>query len=251
MTFAFSAIGTHWVIETEARLEDELRRRILERIERFDATYSRFRPDSLISDVAGAARGGRFEFPADSIALFDLYDRLAAATAGAVDPLVGRDLELLGYDAGYSLTPAPRLAGPHRSSWSQDLERDGSTVVTRRPLVIDVGAAGKGYLVDLIARLLRSWNIKRFVVDGSGDILHAGDAAIRIGLEHPLDPSRVIGVAELQNAALCESATEPARVGGRRRALRLMRHAHSTACPPGGSPGTPLTGPRWIVRLRA
>jgi FAD:protein FMN transferase len=97
--FTFSAIGTRWEIETEARLDDGVRRRILERIEAFDAMYSRFRPDSLVSRVAAAARGGRFEFPDDSIALFDLYDRLAAATGGAVDPLVRRDLELLGYDA--------------------------------------------------------------------------------------------------------------------------------------------------------
>jgi hypothetical protein len=33
---------------------------ILERTRRFDATYSRFRPDSLVSRVAAAANGGRF-----------------------------------------------------------------------------------------------------------------------------------------------------------------------------------------------
>ena len=50
--------------------------------------------------------------------MFDLYDRLVAATDGAVDPLVGRQLELLGYDPTYSLTPAPDsdrpLAAPGR-----------------------------------------------------------------------------------------------------------------------------------------
>ena len=51
--------------------------------------------------------------------MFDLYDRLVAATNGAVDPLVGRQLELLGYDPAYSLTPAPDsdrpLAAPGRT----------------------------------------------------------------------------------------------------------------------------------------
>ena len=56
--------------------------------------------------IGAAPDGGRFTFPEDSVALFDLYDRLHTATRGAVDPLVGRDLELLGYHRTYSLTPA-------------------------------------------------------------------------------------------------------------------------------------------------
>jgi thiamine biosynthesis lipoprotein len=93
--FSFEAIGTHWEIETPEPLGHRLERRILERIQQFDATYSRFRSDSLVSRVANAPRGGCFDFPEDSIALFELYDRLHAVTGGAVDSLVGRDLELL------------------------------------------------------------------------------------------------------------------------------------------------------------
>jgi FAD:protein FMN transferase len=105
--FTFDAIGTRWCVDTDEPLSGEVRDRILDRIRRFDRTYSRFRPDSLVSRVAAAPAGGRFEFPEDSVALFDLYDRLVTATDGAVDPLVGRQLELLGYDPAYSLTPAP------------------------------------------------------------------------------------------------------------------------------------------------
>jgi thiamine biosynthesis lipoprotein len=210
-TFVFDAIGTHWRINTDEPLSARVRDRILERIRRFDATYSRFRPDSLVSRVAAAPDGGRFEFPEDSLALFNLYDRLVAATDGAVDPLVGRDLELLGYDAAYSLTPAPdavraaeRTRG--RATWAADVVRDGTTPTTRRPLVIDVGAAGKGYLVDIVSAILREAGVSRFVVDGSGDLRHVGESAIRVGLEHPLDARLVIGVADLRDRALCASA---------------------------------------------
>jgi thiamine biosynthesis lipoprotein len=51
-----------------------------------------------VSRIADAPDGGRFEFPDDSIGLFGLCDQLYAVTGGAVDPLVARDLELLGYD---------------------------------------------------------------------------------------------------------------------------------------------------------
>lgn len=210
-TFSFEAIGTQWEIETCKPLARGLQQRILRRIEEFDITYSRFRPDSLVSRIAAVPKGGCFDFPNDSLALFDLYDRLHRATAGAVDPLVGRDLELLGYDRTYSLTPASNLvrANAHargRATWSKDIIRNGTSIVTQRPLVIDVGAAGKGYLVDIVSEILRENGFTQFVVDGSGDMRHTGESSLRVGLEHPFDPRLAIGIANLQNRALCASA---------------------------------------------
>jgi thiamine biosynthesis lipoprotein len=207
--FSFDAIGTTWEIETPSPLEMPARRRILERIERFDATYSRFRPDSLVSRIASAPDGGCFTFPEDAVALFALYDRLHGCTDGAVDPLVGRDLELLGYDRTYSLirdTAGVRSHSAARPLWSKDVRREGPSLLTQRPLVIDVGAAGKGYLVDIVAGILREEGYTSFLVDGSGDLRHAGNDALRIGLEHPFDAGLAIGVAHLKDRALCASA---------------------------------------------
>lgn len=210
-TFTFDAIGTHWGIETDSPLDADLSRELRRRIEDFDAVYSRFRSDSLISRIAAASTGGRFTFPEDSRPLFDLYDRLADLTDGAVDPLIGRDLELLGYDSTYTLTPASALVRARhartRPSWRTDVVRDGTTLTTRRPLVIDVGAAGKGHLVDLVAALLGDAATSRFVIDAGGDLRHSGSDTLRVGLEHPLAPGRVIGVAHLHQQAMCASAT--------------------------------------------
>jgi thiamine biosynthesis lipoprotein len=207
--FSFDAIGTTWEIETPSPLEMPARRRILARIEQSDVTYSRFRPDSLVSRIASSPEGGCFTFPEDAITLFDLYDRLHACTEGAVDPLVGRDLELLGYDRIYSLIPdmaGIRSHSPARPRWSKDVRREGPSLLTQRPLVIDIGAAGKGYLVDIVADILREEGFTSFLVDGSGDLRHAGDEALRIGLEHPFAAGLAIGVAHLKDRALCASA---------------------------------------------
>ncbi|MFD8000683.1 FAD:protein FMN transferase [Streptomyces mirabilis] len=210
-TFTFDAIGTHWDIETDSPLDADVSRELRGRIEDFDAVYSRFRSDSLISRIAAASTGGRFTFPEDSRPLFDLYDRLADLTDGAVDPLIGRDLELLGYDSTYTLTPASApVRARHartRPSWRTDVVRDGTTLTTRRPLVIDVGAAGKGHLVDLVAALLGDAATGRFVIEAGGDLRHSGSDTLRVGLEHPLAPGRVIGVAHLHQQAMCASAT--------------------------------------------
>jgi FAD:protein FMN transferase len=72
-----------------------VRRQITALTENLDWVWSRFRADSLVTRIAHAAGGGQSEFRARD-ALLNLYDRLVAATGGVVDPLVGRDLELLG-----------------------------------------------------------------------------------------------------------------------------------------------------------
>ena len=208
---SFDGIGTRWVIETEYEMSARLRMAVLARVENFDRSYSRFRPDSLVSRMAGAVAGGRFEFPDDATVLFDLYDRLAEVTSGAVDPLVGRQLELLGYDASYSLTPdeasRPEVWQQARPRWRFDVARDGRTLRTRQALVVDIGAAGKGYLVDLVCAVLEQGDVGSFLVDAGGDMRRTDRGAIRVGLEHPADPTRVIGVANLGQGALCASAT--------------------------------------------
>lgn len=200
----FSAIGTRWRIETEHPIDPGLLRQVTALAESFDATYSRFRPDSLVSAMNRAA--GRFTFPDHAAELFELYRRLYQATRGAVTPLVGSTLEHLGYDAAYSLArrngPAPSIP-----SWPTEVTVEGNVLTTGRPVLLDFGAAGKGFLVDLIAHLLSSSGISQFVVDASGDLMHRGLPAERVGLEDPREPARVIGVLEVADQALCASST--------------------------------------------
>lgn len=205
--FKFDAIGTSWEIDTQAKLRAEIEQHILELVERFDRVYSRFREDSIVTRIAAATEGGMFSFPDDAVHMFDLYDRLHLATDGAVDPLIGRDLELLGYDRKHSLVPHQTEGSRLRPAWRRDIVRDGSTLSTLGPFVVDLGAVGKGYLVDLLARTLETKGFDDFVVDGSGDIRHRGSVELAVGLEHPLDAEMVIGVANLRNNSICASAS--------------------------------------------
>jgi thiamine biosynthesis lipoprotein len=211
--FEFEAIGTTWDIDTPEPLAAGTQQGILELVDRFDRTYSRFRKGSIIARISEAVDGGSFSFPSEAEVMFDLYDRLYAATDGAVDPLIGWDLELLGYDREYSLSPRPRGNGLTRASWPRDAVRKGSDLSTRKPLTIDLGAVGKGYLVDLVADGLETAGVRDFIIDGSGDMRHLGTSAIEVGLEHPLDTTMVIGVAHLRNRSLCASAANRRRWG--------------------------------------
>ncbi len=198
----FEAIGAPWRIDTQDELNESQRAAVADRIQAFDRDWSRFRPDSAVSRIS--REPGRYRLPADAGPLLDWYRELYDATGGRVSPLVGRTLEALGYDASYRLTPAAEpVAVP---AWQDAMAWDGEHLDTVRPVLLDVGAAGKGYLVDLVSDLLTGLGAEMHVVDASGDLRVRG-VAERIALEHPADPSKAIGVVELREGALCASAS--------------------------------------------
>src|SRR5690606_33699303 len=138
----FEAIGTRWQIDTADPIGTELDSALHERIDSFDATWSRFRDDSLVAEIS--RKPGAWELPAEAATLFELYRRLYEATDGAMSPLVGRALETLGYDRAYSLRPSePSRPVP---AWDDAVSWDGRVLTTLRPVLLDIGAAGKGYL---------------------------------------------------------------------------------------------------------
>jgi thiamine biosynthesis lipoprotein len=202
-SFFFEAIGTRWRIDTAAELEPGVRAAVTELTEGYDALYSRFRADSAVARLA--AGGGRLELPAHGADLGRLYSALYRLTGGSMSPLVGSVLEHQGYDARYSFVPKgpPAPARP----WDAALQWEGPVVTARGPVVLDVGAAGKGQLVDLVGGLLAEAGHTEYLVDASGDMLHSGPVPVTVGLEHPYDPTRAIGTVQLLGRALCASAS--------------------------------------------
>lgn len=205
-SWRFDAIGTRWEVVTAEPVAEELRREVQETIDGFDATWSRFRADSLVSVLTASAAAGTptsVPSPPDAAAMLDVYRELSDATGGAVNPLVGDSLARRGYDAGYSLVDRGARAAPEDwmrlLSWEDDLALSADAT-------IDVGALGKGRLVDLVLDLLTARVDGGVLVDASGDLALRGGSE-RVGLEHPFDATRAIGVATVADGALCASAT--------------------------------------------
>ncbi|MCM3502364.1 FAD:protein FMN transferase [Microbacterium sp. P26] len=200
-TWAFDAIGTPWVIDTAAELPTVARDAVSAVIERFDREWSRFRADSVVSELA-EGRTASVPAPSDADAMLSLYRELDEATAGAVNPLVGDSLARLGYDARLTLAP---WGGPQPAPAWRDVLAWSDTLSLSAPATIDVGALGKGRLVDLVLDVVTAHVEGDVVVDASGDLAVRG-TPVRVGLEHPYDASRAIGIATVTEGALAASA---------------------------------------------
>ena len=199
LSLSFDAIGVPWQIDAQGVFPDLAQHAVRQRMARFDSAWSRFRDDSLVASAARQA--GSTRFPPEGEDLFALYRRLYEATDGSVTPFVGDRLASLGYG------PVRAAAAEAPPNWDAVARVEGSTVETRRPITIDIGAAGKGLLVDLVGDILADLGAASSVVDASGDLrVRGADEPVRVALEHPYDPSRAVGVVELADSALCASA---------------------------------------------
>lgn len=205
--FEFDAIGTSWKIDIQDDLSEQgevvLLQKINDRITKFDSDYSRFRSDSLVTKMS--KESGEFTLPDDADVMISLYKKMYDATSGLVTPLIGQVLVDLGYDASYSLLPK----NPKKpKTWDDVMSWKNPKLYLSEPTLLDFGACGKGYLVDIVSDVIESEGINSYCVDAGGDMRYKNISRekLKVGLEHPSDTSMVIGVAEILNQSLCGSA---------------------------------------------
>ena len=213
-SFSFEAIGTHWKIDCYGQLTLQAKEKLLGEIKtlikRFDMHYSRFKSESLVSQIA--RKKGTYKMPDTFFYMMDFYEKLYKLTSGSVTPLIGSVMVESGYDAKYSLMPKT-LHHPYK--WEEVIDYDKSKLIVKKPVLLDFGAAGKGYLIDLVAKILIKNKIENYCIDAGGDILYKNSKKkkLRVGLEHPDNTSQVIGVTEILNESICGSAGNRRRWG--------------------------------------
>lgn len=205
MQLEFEAIGTNWWIQAEdefsVQQQETLSTLIQNRIAAFDLAYSRFRSDSLVAQMARSA--GRYRLPEDAAPMMQLYTDMHALSGGLVTPLIGGLMADAGYDASLSFQAKELQSVP---DWAAVVSYQEPELITTEPVRLDFGAAGKGYLVDLVDIVMSEYGARRYVINASGDMLHRGASSLRVGLEDPHDTSQAVGVVELANQSLCASS---------------------------------------------
>lgn len=198
----FDGLGTHWWIELLGRSNADIssvRKSVLKRVRWFEHTYTRFDQNSTIGRLN---RTKRLKNPsAELLQMLGFARMMFEVSKGAFDITVGGRLAALGYGAhGHAkLIPDP---------WASILYTPDE-VRLHDAISLDFGGFGKGWLIDDLCRLLQRLGHDSFVINGGGDILVHSPEHISIQLEHPLDPTRYMGVTEIRQGALaCSSTTK-------------------------------------------
>ncbi len=197
--YEFEAIGTHWWLELfEGNFDDDLRGVIDERVIRFNSDYTRFRDDSLVGIVNS---GLSIKTPPNEmIQMMKFAQEMYDVSEGAFDISIGGHLHRTGYGSR-------RLAAEvSRDFWKKTVVNKHE-ITTPKGSVIDFGGFGKGWLVDAIAKVLQDHGRRYFLVNGGGDMVVRAPEPVEIGLEYPLDATKVFDTTKIARGALASSST--------------------------------------------
>ncbi|MDO7906276.1 FAD:protein FMN transferase [Paenibacillus sp. JX-17] len=137
--------------------------------------------------------------------------QLAEATEGLFDPCIGSTLIKQGFDRHYLTGERMAADSVNTSATYRDLILDEAdrTLYIHQPLLVDLGAAAKGFAIDLAARQLQ--NLHGFLVNAGGDLYAGGrdhrDQPWAAGIQHPEIADELIHLCLLEDEALCTSGS--------------------------------------------
>lgn len=194
----FAALGTHWAIEIETNDDSAkiLERKILLTVNDFEQAYSRFLPDSLLSQLNDH---GELLNPPDELRDMLLFAlNMHEKTSGLFNISVGGVLESRGYGRKGIGTVADNL--------SQAIHLSHDKITFSQPIRIDFGGFGKGWLFDQIGDLLQKNGCTQYVINGGGDISVQANTPQSLSIEHPIDDKQFIGYVQLVAGALASSS---------------------------------------------
>ncbi len=243
---SWEALGTSVSLRlTDGRALALARQAVERELAAIDLACSRFRRDSELSRIN--ARAGR-RVPASPLMIEALELALHAArlTDGAVDPTVGRALELAGYDRDWRLLPRPldveharqppNVVARVRPSWQAvTVDRASGCVRVPSGVSLDLGATAKAWAADRAAAAAAHAAGCGTLVSVGGDIATSGACPpdgwrVHVTDDHRSDVSAPGQTVSIVSGGLATSST----------AVRRWRHRggtmHHIIDPATGSP---------------
>lgn len=205
-SFTFSGLGTTWSIMVDhTNFSKKDQHVLIDCASDFENKFSRFKDTSEVGRLNNAT--DQFTISHELKEMFTLGLKLNKLTNGYFDLNINKLITGLGYDKQYSFKQDREAIDTKRGSF----EIKKNTFQKKGLVETDLGSLGKGYLIDKLARLLKSQAYSFFLIEGGGDIYATtkkDNSSWNIALEHPLDPQTAIGQVSLKNQAITSSSSQ-------------------------------------------
>ena len=191
-------------------------------VRRIEGKYSRYRTDSVVSQINLAAGISPVRVDAETWALLEYAHQLFLQSLGLFDITSGVLRRAWNFKS--TVLPSEENVNTAKSlvGWPQ-VERASMTVyLPHVGMEIDFGGFGKEYAADRAAALLRQKGVQHGMINLSGDIHVIGPKFNGnpwvLGIQHPRDPAKVLAHLSLSSGALATSGDYERylEVGGRR-----------------------------------
>jgi thiamine biosynthesis lipoprotein len=225
---SFPALGTQCEVQYTAPSGDDqavtFERAAVAWVAAFEAKYSRFRPDSVLSRINAAAGRDWVAVDAEMEGLLKLCDHLHFLTHGILDPTTLPLIRLWNYKASPPRVPTgAEIAAAQALVGFKKVQRaPGRVFLPTAGMALDFGGFGKEYAVDIVAQLALDHGITSVLVDFGHDLRALGTPPDRpawhVGLEDPRRPGTAAGSIGVTGKGVASSGDylRSFTVGGKR-----------------------------------
>ena len=210
--FGFEAMasGCEIVLATNSKDEaQEVARVAIEEISRIERKYSRYRVESIVSLINGAAGVGFVDCDEETLSLVHYADTLYESSGGLFDITAG--VLRKAWTFKKAVVPDPALLFPLLDliDW-KSVERKGKAIrLPTAGMELDFGGFGKEYAADRAATIVFEQGVKHGYVNMAGDIRVVGPkpdgSPWMIGIQHPRQKDLVLASIPLHAGALATS----------------------------------------------
>ncbi len=200
--------------EVRLTVEDEptahsLAQLAIDEVHRIEAKYSRYRPDSMVSQISAQAGLDWVECDDETLALLAFADQLFEQSAGLFDITSG----VLRRAWNFRQPALPRadvLRGLCALIGWRSVQRDGRRVrLPKADMELDFGGFGKEYAADRAAHILMAQGVRNGYVNLAGDIHVMGPQGDQqpwlIGIQDPRHADRLVASIPIASGALATS----------------------------------------------
>ena len=210
----FSALGTKCLVkfrQPDERKALEFAAAALGWISRFEAKFSRFRPDSMVSRINAAAGLEWVKTDAEMEELLDIADGLHTRTNGILDPTMVPLLHVWNWKVAHTKLPshAEVKAALALTGWNKVQRRTGAVYLPQPGMGLDFGGFGKEFAVDSLAKIARLSGIQDALIDLGRDIYAMGGNGAHpfwhIGIEDGNKPGNCWGGLAVSDLAVSAS----------------------------------------------
>ena len=212
-TFNFKAMGTLCVLQLFSEhpgKANRLSKRVIADVQRLEAKYSRYRADSLLSEINQVAKqGGSITVDDETAYLLNYAETCYQQSDGLFDITSG----VLRYAWRFhaQCLPSQNELDPllEKVGWCK-LDWQGPVLTFKQPgMELDFGGIVKEYAVDRCATLCREAGITQSLINLGGDIRLVGPRGHGepwiVGITHPRQPGSILLNLAVMRGAVASS----------------------------------------------
>ncbi len=211
----FRAMGTQCLVQYVSPAEaaaQTFEQTLRAWVVRYEARYTRFRADSMVSRINAAAGTGEWiEIDDEMERMLEMCATVHFMTQGIVDVTAGPLAKLWDYHVEHPRLPSEAEVSAARSlvGWSMVEREPGRVRLPRTGMSLDFGGWGKEFAVDMAIQIAAEHGIEQALIDFGHDIrvmgTPPGRPAWHIGLEDPDDPGKLWGSIGAMNTSVASS----------------------------------------------